>query len=58
MTLFAEKRGTTNWAQCPGCKDWFHVSASLLARADVKLHCPHCHQEFLQQAAARLVKGG
>jgi predicted Zn finger-like uncharacterized protein len=58
MSLFAEKRGTSNWVQCAGCTKWFHISASLLARPDVKVHCPHCHNEFLQRDAARLVKGG
>lgn len=52
----SEKRPTANWVQCPQCRDWFHASASLLARPEIKLHCPHCHKEFLQQDAARLTR--
>lgn len=53
-----EKRGTAHWVQCPSCRAWFHVTAALLARIGVKLHCPHCHAEFAQGEAARISKGG
>lgn len=58
MNTHAEKRGTANWVQCQPCKDWFHVSASLLAKPDALLHCPYCHHEFKQADAARVVTGG
>jgi len=51
-----EKSGNTSWAQCPNCDDWFHVGTSLLDRPDVPMHCPHCHHEFSQDHAKRLVK--
>jgi predicted Zn finger-like uncharacterized protein len=53
-----EKSGNTSWAQCNACKSWFHVGPALLAKADVKLHCPQCHHEFLAADAARIIKAG
>ena len=58
MTAFLEKRGTANWVQCPGCRDWFHVTSGMLARPDVKMHCPHCQRQFAQGEAIRINKGG
>ncbi len=53
-----EKSGNTSWIQCPSCEDWFHVGPELLDRPKVKLHCPACHTEFLQDEAKRLVTSG
>lgn len=53
-----EKRATAHWVRCPSCRGWFHVTASLLARVGIKLHCPHCHTEFAQSDATRISKGG
>ena len=58
MTAFTEKRGTANWVQCPGCRGWFHVTGAMLARPEVKMHCPHCRREFVQGEALRINKGG
>lgn len=51
-----EKHGNTAWAQCPGCKGWLPVSGALLARPEVRMHCPHCHHEFTQPEAARVAR--
>lgn len=51
-----EKSGNTSWVQCPTCADWFHVSEGVLAAADTPMHCPHCHDEFTADKAARVVK--
>ena len=51
-----EKHGNTAWAQCPDCKGWLPVSGALLARPDVRMHCPHCHHEFTQPEAARVAR--
>jgi hypothetical protein len=53
-----EKTGNTSWAQCNACKSWLHVGAGLLARPEVKLHCPSCQNDFLAADAARLIKAG
>jgi predicted Zn finger-like uncharacterized protein len=58
MSHPTEKRGNTHWVQCPNCKQWFHVSAGLLAREAVKLHCPACQNLFPREAAARVAKAG
>ena len=53
-----EKTGNASWSQCGTCANWFPVGAELLALPAVKLHCPHCHAEFLAADAARLIKAG
>ena len=53
-----EKSGNTSWAQCNACQSWLHVGTGLLARPEVKLHCPHCRNDFLAADAARLIKAG
>jgi hypothetical protein len=53
-----EKTGNTSWTQCGACTSWFHVGPGLLARPEVKLHCPHCHAEFLAADATRIIKAG
>ena len=53
-----EKTGNTSWVQCDPCKSWFPVGPSLLARPEVKLHCPHCHREFVAAESARVIKAG
>jgi predicted Zn finger-like uncharacterized protein len=58
MTPHVEKRGTVGWVQCPQCDGWFHASNALLARRDAAMHCPHCHHEFTQPDAKRVVEGG
>lgn len=57
-TLQAEKRGNANFVQCPKCAQWFAVGASLLARTEIPLHCPHCQHEFPQHEAARVARAG
>ena len=54
MPHTGEKRGNTNWVQCPGCEDWFPASPAMLAPDAPDLHCPHCHQTFDRASAARV----
>lgn len=51
-----EKTGNTSWVKCAACGNWFHASAGLLAKTDVLLHCPHCHNEFTVDGAARVAR--
>jgi uncharacterized C2H2 Zn-finger protein len=53
-----EKRGTANWVRCPSCRAWFNVTAGLLARPQVRLHCPQCQTSFAQAEALRINRGG
>ena len=53
-----EKTGNTSWAQCPSCRGWFHVGPGILARPEVKLHCPHCAADFAAADAPRIIKAG
>jgi hypothetical protein len=55
-TLSAEKRGSAHWVQCAGCAGWFPIGNSLLVNTKVKLHCPHCHEEFFATEAKRLAR--
>lgn len=57
-TTGAEKRGSAHWAQCAQCAGWFPVGGAILAQKTVKLHCPHCHAEFLATEAQRLSRAG
>lgn len=56
MAHTGEKRGNTNWVQCPSCDGWFHASAAMLAPDAPSLHCPHCQAEFAAADAARVQK--
>ncbi|NQV79574.1 MAG: hypothetical protein HQ495_03425 [Alphaproteobacteria bacterium] len=50
-----EKRGNTSWVQCGSCDGWFHVTEDLITRGTVKMHCTHCHTEFLPPEAKKIV---
>jgi hypothetical protein len=50
-----EKRGNTSWVQCAGCDNWFHATEGIISRANVKLHCNHCHTEFLPAGAKKII---
>ena len=50
-----EKRGNISWVQCPGCDNWFHATESIISRGNVKLHCNHCHTEFLPAGAKKII---
>ena len=50
-----EKRGNTSWVQCAYCDNWFHATEGIISRASVKLHCNHCHTEFLPADAKKII---
>lgn len=51
-----EKKGNTVWVSCADCQGWFPVGPELLEMATVKLMCPHCHAQFLPEAAAKVIE--
>jgi len=53
-----EKTGNTSWVQCKPCSRWFPAGPSILSRPEIKLHCPNCGSDFLQDNAARIIKAG
>ena len=53
-----DKTGNMNWAQCPECKTWFHVSTELLELATVYLVCPECAHRFLPGQAEAMIESG
>lgn len=51
-----EKTGNANWAQCPECGHWFHVSIALLNLETVDLICPDCSAAFAPADAKALIQ--
>ena len=50
-----EKTGNASWVECNNCNSWFNVGPSLINKPSVKLHCPNCHEEFLQNEAKKII---
>ena len=53
-----DKTGNTNWAQCPDCGAWFHVSTELIRLATTPLICPECAHRFLPEQAEAMIEVG
>lgn len=51
-----EKTGNANWAQCPHCDHWFHVSTALLNLENVDLICPDCSTPFPPADAKAMIQ--